>query len=103
VARKTGLLLWALLAAACGAAQKVDQAVGGPERTIWEQESIDKAMAEGRVIRGMTYAEVRKVRGSPQKRDVVERMGGKVRRWIYPWDEIYFDAQGLVVGWDTVY
>jgi len=91
------------LLAACGAARSVERAVEGPKRTIWEQQEIDKAIAEGRVIRGMTYSEVRKVRGSPQKKDTVERMGGKVRRWIYPWDEIYFDERGVVVGWFTAY
>lgn len=89
--------------AACGAAKKVDTAIGGPDRTIWEQEKIDEAMAQGRVIRGMTYSEVRKVRGDPQKKDVVERMGGKVRRWVYAWDEIYFGENGTVVGWFTAY
>jgi len=93
-----------LALAGCVAAKKVDRALEGPpDRTVLQQERIDAAMEANRVIVGMTKSEVRKVRGEPQKKDTVDRMGGKVRRWMYPWDEIYFDANGLVVGFYTAY
>ena len=60
-------------------------------------------MREGAVILGMTKSEVRASRGEPQKTDVVEALGRKLRRWIYPFDEVYFDADGLVVGVKAAY
>lgn len=103
MAIRSALTLLAL-AAACGAPRKVKQILDiPPERTRWEQERIDRAIEEGAVIRGMTKAEVRKARGEPVRKDVVERYGGKVRRWMYPWDEVYFDAREVVVGVKTVY
>jgi hypothetical protein len=94
----------ALALAGCGAAQKVAKAVEGPpERTRFEQERIDEAIRKGSVVRGMTKSEVRASRGEPQKTDVVEALGGKLRRWVYPFDEVYFDADGLVVGVKAAY
>jgi hypothetical protein len=94
----------ALALAGCGAAQKVAKAVEGPpKRTRFEQEQIDETIRNGGVVRGMTRSEVRASRGEPQKTDVVEALGGKLRRWVYPFDEIYFDADGLVVGVKAAY
>lgn len=102
-------LVTAVLAAAaalggCGAAQKVGKAFEGPpKRTRLEQERIDQKIKEGAVVLGMTKDEVRASRGEPQKTDIVEALGGKLRRWVYPFDEVYFDADGLVVGVRAAY
>lgn len=95
------LLPVSLLVAACGVAQKVVK--GPPHRTLFEQEKIDRAVEEGAVILGMTKSEVRASRGEPRAKDTVERLGGKLRRWLYAWDEVYFDADGLVVGTKASY
>lgn len=85
-----------LLAAACNTAR-------APKRTESQQADYDRAIKEGRILRGMKKSEVRQIRGSPQRRDRVTRMGGQVERWVYPWDEIYFDATHTVVGWEKAY
>lgn len=102
--RSRVLAVLAAALAGCGAAQKVAKAIDGPpERTRFEQERVDRAVKERAVILGMTKSEVRASRGEPQKTDIVEALGGKLRRWIYPFDEVYFDADGLVVGVKAAY
>ena len=97
-------MLAAATLVACGATKKVGRALEGPpKRTKSEQRRFDAAVKRGDVLIGMTKSEVRKSRGDPKKTDSVERYGGKVRRWQYSWDEVYFDAKGLVVGTHTAY
>ncbi len=100
--------LWALGAlivlAACGPAKHVRRAVDGPSRDEFEQAKIDRAIANNAVILGMTTREVRRSRGNPVRIDWVRKFGGKrVRRWAYSFDEVYFDADGRVIGTHAAY
>jgi len=94
----------AALVAACSAPRRVSRALAGPpKRTPAEKEKFAAAVKRGAVIRGMTKSEVREARGKPQKTDTVQHLGGNVRRWVYAWDEVYFDATGVVVGVKAAY
>jgi len=100
------LALLALLLPACGPAKQVARDIfqAPPKRTELQKEQYRRAVKNGTVLIGMTRSEVRAARGRPKRTDSVRRFGGvRVRRWIYAWDEIYFDDRGFVIGTAAAY
>jgi hypothetical protein len=95
--QQTTLLLAAVLMLGTGAC------ASRPKRTPEQQREFAEAAQRGAVLKGMTKDEVRTARGKPLETDYVEQLGGKLLRWTYAWDEVYFDATGVVVGVRAAY
>ncbi|MDH3590554.1 MAG: hypothetical protein OER88_01655 [Planctomycetota bacterium] len=91
-----------LALAACGSTGSTDaEKDSQQDRSPRDQMRYEQAVAEGRILYGMSKAEVTQAWGQPARTRRVMFRGRKRENWVYAFSDIYFDEGGFVTGYST--